>query len=73
MEQSSRRYDGEGSLTANYSDREKLHLMNALTAHFVLLSVTWCQLASGVPEGPTSAKSILDRYTELYGPAVPNE
>jgi hypothetical protein len=67
IEQLARRYDVEGSLVENYSDEEKRHMMNATTAHFILLSVTWCQLASGIPgDGQANAKDILEKYTELY-------
>lgn len=71
IEQLGRRFDAEGNLSANYSDKEKVEVIRACTAIFELLSSIFCQAASSSParDDPRSI-SIEAKYAELYGTDV---
>lgn len=69
IEQLGRRFDAEGNLRANYTDKEKIEAIRATTATYVLLSSIFCKAASGVPNNDERSKAIEAKYVGLYGTA----
>jgi len=69
IEQLGRRFDSEGNLRANYSDKEKIEAIRVSTATYVLLSSVFCRAASGMPDKDERSAAIEAKYSELYGTA----
>ena len=67
MEQLLRRFDAAGNVRPSYSDADKVRLINASTAHFVALTIAWCQLSTGLDVDALCAREISKKYSELYG------
>jgi hypothetical protein len=67
LEQLGRRFDAAGNVNPTYADGEKQEAALAITAHFVMLAVTWCQIVgtSGT-DSESPAARIMDRYSELF-------
>jgi hypothetical protein len=68
LEQLGRRFDAAGNVSPHYSDSEKQEAINATTALFVLLGVTWCQIMGDDGRNPNSGSArIMERYSQIYG------
>jgi hypothetical protein len=67
LEQLGRRFDAAGNVAPNYSDDEKREAINAVTGHFTVLAIAWCQLVSADPPDKESrSKAISDFYVAHY-------
>lgn len=69
IEQLGRRFDTEGNLRANYSDKEKVEAIRVAAATYVLISSVFCKAASSEPDRDERSKAIEAQYAELYGTA----
>ena len=62
-----RRFDAAGNVAPNYSDEEKREAINAVTGHFTVLAIAWCQLISAdPPDKEPRSKAISDFYIAHY-------
>lgn len=68
LEQLGRRFDATGlEVRPNYSDGEKVEVVNATTAHLTALAIAWCQIVSTErPDKEPLSKKISDHYIATY-------
>lgn len=68
LEQLGRRFNATGTaVQPNYSDGEKLEVVNATTAHLTALAIAWCQIVSTEPpDKEPLSKSISDHFVAEY-------